>query len=91
MPKIKNNKKPLKVIKKENKKDKEDVKKGEGEEETEKESGTLSDGVLDAFDEVAPIIADPLLLIEEEEVVLPGDEEDDDSLDSGDYKPLDEW
>jgi len=63
----------------------EDVKKTSGgEEETDKESSTLSDGVLDAFDEVAPV--DPLL--EEEEVIV---EEDEDDIDSGDYKPLNEW
>jgi hypothetical protein len=64
----------------------EEVKKvGGEEEETEKESGTLSDGVLDAFEEVAPV--DPLLI--EDEVVLP--EEEEDELDSGDYRPNDEW
>ncbi len=63
----------------------EDGKKVGGEEEIEKESSTLSDGVLDAFDEVAPV--DPLL---EDDSILPEDEEDDE-LDSGDYKPLDEW
>lgn len=64
----------------------EDVKKVVGEEEeTEKEGGTLSDGVLDAFDEVAPV--DPLL---EDDTLLP-EEEDDDELDSGDYRANDEW
>ena len=52
----------------------------------EKENSTLSDGVLDAFDEVAPV--DSLLL--EDETILP-EEEEEDELDSGDYKPLDEW
>jgi len=66
--------------------DTEDVKKTVGEEETEKETGTLSDGVLDAFDEVAPVV-DPLL---EEDTVLP-EEEEDDEIDSGDYRPSDEW
>ena len=67
---------------------KEEVKKVTGEEEEiEKESGTLSDGVLDAFDEVVPVV-DPLLL--EDETILPEDDEDDE-IDSGDYKPLDEW
>jgi len=46
----------------------------------------LSDGVLDAFDEIAPVV-DPLL---EEEAVIP-EEEDDDEIDSGDYRPSDEW
>jgi len=77
-------KKKDKTKKIEEKKD-EEVKKVGGEEETEKESGTLSDSVLDAFDEVAPV--DPLL---EEEEVPPGEEEDD-GIDSGDYKPLNEW
>ena len=63
---------------------KEDIKKVDGEEEPEKEGGTLSDGVLDAFEEVAPV--DPLL---EEETVLT--EDDDDEIDSGDYKANDEW
>lgn len=55
------------------------------EEETEKEGGALSDGVLDAFDEVAPI--DPLL----EDETLPLEDEEDDELDSGDYRANDEW
>ena len=63
---------------------KEDIKKVAGEEETEKETGTLSDGVLDAFEEVAPV--DPLL---EEETLLA--EEEEDEIDSGDYKANDEW
>ncbi len=75
----------MKKTKKIEEKKVEEVKKVGGEEETEKESGTLSDGVLDAFDEVAPV--DPLL---EEEEVLPGEEEEDD-IDSGDYRPLNEW
>ena len=63
-----------------------DVKKVTGEdEETEKESGTLSDGVLDAFDEVAPVDS----LLEEESTLLESEEEDE--LDSGDYRPSDEW
>lgn len=66
-------------------KEKDDVKKVGTEEEPEKESSTLSDGVLDAFDELAPV--DPLL---ENEVAIPENEEDDE-IDSGDYKPLDEW
>ncbi|MFH1607499.1 MAG: hypothetical protein ABIC91_09190 [Nanoarchaeota archaeon] len=74
-----------KVARTENKNVKEDVKKVGGEEETEKEVGTLSDGVLEAFDELAPV--DPLL---EDESLLPENEEDDE-IDSGDYKPLDEW
>jgi len=81
-------KKNIKKIKKTtSKKDKvvkvEEVKKVEGEEEVEKESSTLSDGVLDAFDEVAPV--DPLL---EDETLL---EEEEDDLDSGDYRPNDDW
>jgi len=83
MPK---NKKVKKIACAEDKDEKEDIKKIGGEdEETEKESGTLSDGVLDAFDEVAPI--DPLL---EEEVGLT-EEEEEDEIDSGDYRPSDEW
>ena len=73
-----------KNIKKEDSTD--DVKKIGADEEVEKDGGTLSDGVLDAFEEIAPVV-DPLL---EDETVLPEDEEDDE-MDSGDYKPLDEW
>lgn len=51
----------------------------------EKETSTLSDGVLDAFDELSPV--DPLL---EDEAILPEDDEDDE-IDSGDYRPSDEW
>ncbi len=69
-------------------KEKEEKVVGGEEEETEKETSTLSDGVLDAFDEVAPV--DPLLL-EDDEVSTPENEEDDDEIDSGDYKPLDDW
>ena len=85
MPK---NSKVKKITKTKNKAVKEEeVKKVEGEEEeTEKEGGALSDGVLDAFDEVAPV--DPLLL--DEDTVLP-EEDDDDELDSGDYRANDEW
>ena len=54
-------------------------------EETEKEGGALSDGVLDAFDEVAP--TDPL--VEEDPFLTEEDEIED--LDSGDYSPEDEW
>jgi hypothetical protein len=60
-----------------------DVKPGEEEEEP-KEGGTLSDGVLDAFEEAAPV--DPL----EEDIVdidALADKEDEDALD---YDP-DEW
>ena len=85
MPKIKKIKKNIGTHTSDTK---DEVKKTEGEDEVEKESGTLSDGVLDAFDEVTPV--DPLLL-EEDEVVLPENEEDDDEIDSGDYKPLDDW
>ena len=82
----KNIKKTKKLVAIKNKGVKEDVKKVETEEgETEKVSSTLSDGVLDAFDEVVPV--DPLL---EDGTILPEDEGDDE-LDSGDYKPLDEW
>jgi hypothetical protein len=63
----------------------EEVKKAE--EETEKEGGALSDGVLDAFEEVAPV--DPLLEDEEDAPLLSDDE--DDQIDSGDYRPSDEW
>ena len=59
--------------------------KGEEEEET-KEGGALSDGVLDAFEEVAPV--DPLLEVEEEVAVTEDDE--DDEIDSGDYRANDE-
>jgi len=58
---------------------------GEETEETEKEGGALSDGVLDAFDEVAP--TDPL--VEEDPFLNEEDEIED--LDSGDYSPEDEW
>jgi hypothetical protein len=84
MPKNNKNKK---IVTSEIKGKKEDIKKIDGEEETEKESGTLSDGVLDAFDEVAPVV-DPLLI--DDEVILP-EEEEEEEIDSGDYKPLDEW
>ncbi len=63
---------------------KEEIKKPEGEEEVEKDGGTLSDGVLDAFEEVAP--TDPLA---EEDTLAT--EDDDDEIDSGDYKANDEW
>jgi hypothetical protein len=55
-------------------------------EEPEKESSTLSDGVLDAFEELAPV--DPL---SEEEAIIAEVEEEEDELDSGDYKANDEW
>jgi hypothetical protein len=61
-----------------------DVKPGEEEEEEPKEGGALSDGVLDAFEETAPV--DPL----EEDIVdidALADKEDEDALD---YDP-DEW
>ena len=85
--KVKKTKKPEKIEKK--KKIEvvcavEDIKKIGGEEEPEKEGGTLSDGVLDAFDELAPVD----ILIEEEAVLA---EEEDDELDSGDYRANDEW
>ena len=83
--KMKNNKNK-KTVSVEEKDVKDDIKKTGGEEETDKEAGTLSDGVLDAFDEIAPVV-DPLL---EEEAVIP-EEEDDDEIDSGDYRPSDEW
>jgi len=63
-----------------------DIKKVVVGEEPEKETSTLSDGVLDAFEELAPV--DPLL--EDEAVIVETDDEDD-GLDSGDYKPSDEW
>jgi len=87
MPKNKKTKKVIKKIIVKEIKGKDEIKKTEGEEEeTEKDSGTLSDGVLDAFDEVAAV--DPLLL--EDEAILPEDDEDDE-LDSGDYRPSDDW
>ncbi len=73
-----------------NKSAEEDIKKIDGEdEETEKEGGALSDGVLDAFDEVAPVdpLADPLL----EDESIPLEDGEDDELDSGDYRANDEW
>ena len=79
------NKKTKKTLDTKNKDVKEGVKKPSGEEEPEKEGGTLSDGVLDAFDELAPV--DPLL---EDETIVPENEEEDE-IDSGDYKPLDDW
>jgi predicted transglutaminase-like protease len=60
--------------------------------EKEKESSTLSDGVLDAFDEeITP--TDPLLLSEEDTIGGYENEEDEEDvgIDSGDYKPDDEW
>ena len=59
--------------------------------EKEKEGGALSDGVLDAFDEeIAP--TDPLLLSEENTTIgYDDDDEEDVGIDSGDYKPDDEW
>ena len=87
MPKVK---KVKKASSKKNKVVKEvveiDVKKVVVEEEPEKETSTLSDGVLDAFEELAPV--DPLL--EDETAVVESDDEDDE-LDSGDYKANDEW
>ena len=69
-----------------NKKVKEEEKKVVvGEEEPEKESGTLSDGVLDAFEELTPVD----ILLEEETLLT--EEDEDDELDSGDYKANDEW
>ncbi len=56
----------------------------EGEEEEPKEGGTLSDGVLDAFEETAPV--DPLLAVEDESL-LDETEEDEEDLD---YNPA-EW
>ena len=86
----KNHKKIKKTSGSENKNEKEEVKKVVGEEEeTEKESGTLSDGVLDAFEEVAPV--DPLLEVEDETLIAAEESEEDDELDSGDYKANDEW
>jgi hypothetical protein len=87
MPKTKKAKKTTKVKEKKVIKDiKADVKPIPGEEEeTEKEGGALSDGVLDAFEEVTPV--DPLL--EDETAVLEEEEEDD--IDSGDYRDRDEW
>ncbi len=80
------NKKTKKVSAPKEKVEKEDVKTiAPVEDEAEKETGTLSDGVLDAFDELAPV--DPLL---EDETILPEDEEDDE-IDSGDFRPSDEW
>jgi len=86
---LKNNKNKIKKIFTEKDRDeKDDVKKTGEDEETEKESGgTLSDGVLDAFDEVTPV--DPLL-VAGDEIVLPEDE-DNDEIDSGDYRSNDEW
>lgn len=62
--------------------------------ESEKEGGALSEGVLDAFDEeVAP--TDPLIMseddMESEEDDFDDDEEKNFEIDSGDYKPDDEW
>lgn len=88
MPKTKKNKKIIKAKTKNIKKPpvKEEVKKIDCEEETEKEGGALSDGVLDAFDELTP---SDILLLEEETLLAEEDEEDE--LDSGDYKANDEW
>lgn len=54
------------------------------EEEEIKDVGTLSDGVLDAFEETVPVV-DPLL--EEEALLESEDDEDEDALD---YNPA-EW
>ena len=81
MPKTK---KIKKIIRQDDKDVKNAAKKIEGEEEPEKEGGTLSDGVLDAFEELAPVD----ILLEEEVVVT---QDDDDEIDSGDYKANDEW
>lgn len=83
MPKNHKTKKPAHTEKKSSK---EEVKKPEvtEEAEAEKEGGTLSDGVLDAFEEVAPADA----LVEEDTLVV---DDDDDELDSGDYGDGEEW
>lgn len=78
-------KKIKKAVETKNKVVKEDVKKITTEDEPEKDGGTISDSVLDAFDELAP--AD-LLLLDEETVLA---EEEEDELDSGDYRPNTEW
>lgn len=62
------------IPKKESPKDEEEI----------KDAGTLSDGVLDAFEETAPAV-DPLL--EEEALLESEDNEDEDTLD---YNPA-EW
>ncbi len=61
-----------------------DDKEKEGEE---KETGTISDGLLDAFEEAAPV--DPLLVKDDETVDIDKliEEEDEDDMD---YNP-DEW
>jgi hypothetical protein len=90
MGKNKKIKKTKKIAEPENKNSKKEIGKEKvdiDEEEKEKEGGALSDGVLDAFEEVAPV--DPLLEIEEEDTLA--EEDDDDEFDSGDYKPSDEW
>ena len=78
--KAKDNTKPKKI--KEVKKEIPQTPEEKPEEEETKEGGTLSDGVLDAFEETAP--ADPLLADDENPVV---DEDDEEDLD---YNPA-EW
>ena len=56
----------------------------EEEEETPKEGGVISDGVLDAFEETAPV--DPLL-VDDEGTVDGDDDQDEEDLD---YNPA-EW
>ena len=70
-----------------NKNTKKGKKEEKPEEEAVKDSGALSDGVLDAFEETAPVV-DPL--VEEEEALLP-EEEEEDELDSGDFRIPNEW
>ncbi len=72
-------------------KDEKDLKKGkpeESEEEAPKDVGTLSDGVLDAFEEAPPAV-DPLL--EDEAVIPEEDEEEEEGIDSGDFKIPNDW
>jgi hypothetical protein len=72
------------------KKKKEDTKPIEETEEEEKgkgEGGVLSDSVLEAFDNDATPVVDPL----EDDPLLPLEDDEEDMLDSGDYKVSDEW
>jgi len=64
--------------------EKKDVIKEEGEESEEKSSGTLSDGVLDAFDEETPVAG-----LEEEDLLAADDE--DEALDDMDFRTSEDW
>ncbi len=58
-------------------------------EEGDKEGGVLSDSVLDAFDEAAPVELEDDLL--KPDPFTTDGEDDEVPLDSGDYGTTDEW